>query len=44
MKYSQSPILLLAFFLVLGPAVSLHSEEMLQISEFMAVNEIGYRR
>lgn len=40
MKCSRSPAIFVSLFLLLGPAVSLFSEEILHISEFMAVNDI----
>jgi hypothetical protein len=43
MKCSQSPAIFVVFLLLLGPAVLLHSEEILQISEFMAVNDTSYK-
>jgi hypothetical protein len=39
MKCSRSSAIFVSLFLLLGPAVSLHSEEILHISEFMAVND-----
>lgn len=41
MKYPKSPVSLVVLFLVLGSPVSLHSQDLLQISEFMAVNDRG---
>jgi len=41
MKHPQSPVIFVVL-LLLGPAALLHSEEILQISEFMAVNDTGY--
>ncbi len=41
MKYSQSPVVLVVFLLALGFAAPVHCQDMLQISEFMAVNDIG---
>ena len=41
MKYWQVPAGLVVFLSVLGPSVPLHSQERLQISEFLALNENG---
>ncbi|MEN6335638.1 MAG: hypothetical protein ABFE01_15410, partial [Phycisphaerales bacterium] len=41
MKYLQTPVSLVVFLLVLGSPASLHSQDLLQISEFMAVNDRG---
>lgn len=43
MKHPHSPAFFLVLLAILGPAVSLHSQDMLQISEFMAINEINYK-
>ncbi len=39
MKYLQTPAILLV--LVLGPAASLHSQDQLRITEFLAINDTG---
>ncbi len=41
MKYSRTPAILVALLLVLGPALCLHAQDLLRISEFMAVNDRG---
>jgi hypothetical protein len=43
MKPSRTPAIFVAFLLLLGPTVLLRAEEILQISEFMAVNDTSYK-
>jgi hypothetical protein len=41
MRYLQTPAVLVFFLLVISPSASLYSQDMVRISEFMAVNEHG---
>ncbi|MEN6425699.1 MAG: CotH kinase family protein [Phycisphaerales bacterium] len=41
MKYLQTPVSLVVLLLILGSPAPLHSQDLLQISEFMAVNDRG---